>query len=357
MSGDAFFHHTDASTPEESWTDHLHTGSRPELHLIGITHLMVVGAHPDDETLMAGGLITVAHRAGILIDVVVATDGEASHPRSPTHTPDDLIPLRRREVVAAVRRLAPSAIIHSLGLRDGDLTLGHAALVTALVALIGTGGASTLLVSTWRGDGHCDHEAAAVAAASAAWRTDAQFLEAPIWLWHWGSPGKPLPPGPALPLTADVAHAKAAAMSEHRSQVAALSDQPGDGPILSPSMLAHFSRGFEVFFDGVAGEENPFEALHTQQQDPWNVHSSFYESRKRALTMAALPVPHYERVLEVGCSIGALAADLAARASHVLAVDESAAALRQAVGALGHLPGVELAQLQVPEGLGVIDAD
>lgn len=357
MSSQAGFHHTDTSTPEEAWTAHLHTGSRPELHLGGITHLVVVGAHPDDETLMAGGLITVAHRAGITVDVVVATDGEASHPHSPTHTRDDLVSLRREEVVTAVHRLAPSASIHCLGLRDGHLALDHAALVTCLVDLISTGGGSTLLVSTWRGDGHCDHEAAALAAASAAWRTDARFLEAPIWLWHWGSPAETLPPGPALSLTADVADAKAAAMDEHHSQVAPLSDQPGDEAILSPAMLSHFRRDVEVFFDGVAGEENPFEALHSQQQDPWKVHSSFYEARKRALTMASLPAPHYERALEVGCSVGALAADLATRASHLLAVDESAAALRQAAVALGHLPGVEVAHLQVPEDLHVIDAD
>ena len=351
------FHHTDASTPEQSWAVEALAAGRPGLDLKGVEHLVVVAAHPDDETLMAGGLIALSERAGITIDVVVATDGDASHPLSPTHSTADLVLLRHAEIIAALRLLAPSAAVHPLGFTDGALATHHEDLVGMLVDLIGLGGASTLLVFTWRGDRHPDHEAAAVAAASAAWRTDARLLEAPIWLWHWGSPQQSLPAGPVLALPAEVLGAKMTAMGAHRSQVEPLSDQPGDEAILSPAMLSHFTRNVEVFFDGHAGEESPFEQLHHDHQDPWRVRSSFFEQRKRALTLAALPSPRYGRVLELGCSVGALAADLATRAGHVLAVDESAAALRRAGQALAGVPNVELVQWQVPEGLGHIDAD
>ncbi len=351
------FHHADSSTPELQWRQALAATSRPLLNLDGVELLVVVAAHPDDETLMAGGLIAVAHRRGITVDVVVATDGEASHPQSPTHGQADLVALRRLEVTAALHELAPGTTHHPLGLGDGMLHAQQECLVRVLVDIIGTRGATTLLVSTWRGDGHTDHEAAAMAAASAAWRTDARFLEAPIWLWHWGSPAEALPHGPSLVLPAEGRHAKHLAMQQHRSQVGPLSEFPGDEAILSPAMLSHFERNVEVFFDGSPGEENPFEALHTEHRDPWQVHSSFYEARKRALTLAALPRPTYRRVLELGCSVGALAADLAGRAGRVLAVDESLAALRRAAPTLNGLDNVELAHLQVPEGLGRIDAD
>lgn len=357
VTGSPTFHHTDASTPEIRWRRVLSALSRPVLDLTGVDHLVVVAAHPDDETLMAGGLIAVAHARGIAVDVVVATDGEASHPQSPTHRPADLVALRRVEVTAALRELAPSATLHHLGLGDGALHVQRDQLVRSLVDIIGVHGATTLLVSTWRGDGHTDHESAALAAASAAWRTDARFLEAPIWLWHWGDPEHPLGRGPILALPEAAQRAKSRAMQQHRSQVGPLSELPGDEALLSPSMLSHFERDVEVFFDGIPGEENPFETLHAEQPDPWQVHGSFYETRKRALTLAALPHPRYRRVLELGCSVGALAADLAGRAARVVAVDESLTALRRAAATLAHLDNVELAHLQVPEGLGRMDAD
>ena len=357
MTSPASFHHADDTTPEFQWREALDRRGGTVLDLDGIDHLVVVAAHPDDETLMAGGLIALADRSGIQVDVVVATDGEASHPHSPTHLPADLVPLRRAEIAAGLRVLGPTATLHTLGLGDGALTDHRDRLASTLVGIIGQRGASTLLVSTWRGDKHPDHEAAALASASAAWRTDARFLEAPIWLWHWASPDENLPPGPLIPLPADVVALKACAMQQHRSQIAPLSGLPGDEPILGPDMLSHFARDTEVFFTGVPGEENPFEALHAEHPDPWKVTSSFYETRKRALTLAALPEPTYGRVLELGCSVGALARDLACRAGRVLAVDESISALRRATETLRDLDNVELAQLQVPEALGRIDAD
>lgn len=351
------FHHTDDSSPEQEWCHALADEARPLLDLDTVQRLVVLAAHPDDETLMAGGLIAESHRRGLQVDVVVASDGEASHPHSPTHRPADLVAVRRAEVREAVRLLAPTATLHTLGLGDGRLAERQEDMVRALVDIIAVHGKHTLLVSTWRGDGHPDHAAAARAASSAAWRTDARLLEAPIWLWHWGTPGQPLPGGPHLPLTLDLRASKRLAMQEHRSQVDPLSDQPGDDAILGHAMLSHFDRDIEIFFDGVPGEVSPFETLHAEHPDPWQVHSSFYESRKRALTMAALPRATYGRVLEMGCSVGALTADLSTRSERVLAMDESLSALRRAASTLTCMDNVELALLQVPEGLGRLNAE
>ncbi len=357
VSQEPAFHHADVSTAEHQWRQTLASESRPLIDLGLVEHLVVVAAHPGDETLMSGGLIATAHGRGMSVDVVVATDGERSHPNSPTRRPAELGALRRAEVASALSSLAPTATLHTLGFADGNLTAHHEQLACALVDLIGASGSRTLLVSTWRGDGHTDHEAAARAGASAAWRTDAHFLEAPIWWWHWGSPTDPMPTGPRLQLPDSVLCAKRAAMRSHRSQTEELSTLAGDEAILSPEILSHFERDVEVFFDGRAAEESPFEELHAEHPDPWRVHTSFYEARKRALTMSALPHPTYRRVLELGCSVGALTAELAARGEEVLALDESRSALHRAAETLTHLPNVSLANVQVPEGLGIIEAD
>lgn len=99
--------HTDGGTPEEEWITYTRPRPRETLTLVGVEHLLVLAAHPGDETLMAGGLMALAHMSGIRVDVVVATDGEASHPHSTTHTRSDLARLRRSEVLFAVRGLAP----------------------------------------------------------------------------------------------------------------------------------------------------------------------------------------------------------------------------------------------------------
>ena len=56
---------------------------------------------------------------------------------------------------------------------------------------------------------------------------------------------------------------------------------------------------------------------------PGTTQDSWYERRKRALTLAALPQERYRSALEVGCSIGTLTADLAPRCDNLLAVDAS----------------------------------
>ncbi len=42
--------------------------------------VVVVSAHPDDETLAIGGLLQSLHRAGAGLEMVIATDGEAAFP-------------------------------------------------------------------------------------------------------------------------------------------------------------------------------------------------------------------------------------------------------------------------------------
>ncbi|WP_169448507.1 PIG-L family deacetylase [Ornithinimicrobium pekingense] len=336
--------------------------------LDGVLHVVVVAAHPDDETLGVGGLLADLG-PDVTVDVVVATDGEASHPRSPTHTPEQLAARRRAEVDDAVRLLAPHALLHLLGLPDGGLAEPEvrARLVASLVRLVGPDGTRTALLSTYRHDGHPDHEEAARAAASAAWRTDARLLQYPVWWWPW-RPGEPLPEERVhrIPLSGAARARKARALAGHVSQVEPLSDQPGDEVLLPQDVLAHFRGPHEVVVEVAPGEESPFDGLHRDDADPWDVRGAWYERRKRALTLAALPHERYGVALEVGCSVGALAADLAARCDRLVAVDEAAEALRrarEAAGVPGRGPGgggrgqVELTRARLPEEWHVVPED
>ncbi len=345
------FDHRDDGTPERVWLGSPQWQATPRVGIPeGVRRLLVVAAHPDDETLTAGGLIALASRAGLQVEVVVATDGSASHPGSPTHSRAALAALRAREVTEALGRLAPQARLHRLGLDDGELAGAGAVLTEHLVDVLGREGASTLVVSTWHGDGHPDHVAAAQAAGVAAWRTDATLWQAPIWAWAWGTPAD-LPWDSALvvELPGDVHGRKLAAVEHHVSQVQPLSDLPGDEALLSQHFLDHFRRDAELFLRVEPDRSTPFDALHAAEADPWRVRSSWYETRKRAVTMASLPHERYGRAIDIGCSVGGLSAELATRCGWLLAVDESEIAVRQAQHHLIAHRGVEVCRLDMPE--------
>ncbi len=89
-----------------------------------------------------------------------------------------------------------------------------------------------------------------------------------------------------------------------------------------------------------------FDRLYAADPDPWGFTTRWYERRKYALTVAALPAPSYDLGLEIGCSVGVLSAALATRCASLVAVDASAAALD---AARGRLPtSVRLVRAAVP---------
>lgn len=346
------FVHSDPGTPESQWGGDSRFPNLPGLTLDTplLERVVVLASHPDDETLGAGGLIATAGGRGLSVCVVVLSDGEASHPDSPSTTPEQLAERRRTEVVSAVGRLCPAAEVRFAGLADGHVSDSIEQVTALLVDLVGEQGATTLLVAPWRGDRHPDHEAAGRAAAVAAERTDSQLVQYPIWLWHWASADQvPWADLCRLDLDAPARTAKKAAMNHHRSQVEPLSGAPGDEALLSAEMLAHFERDHEVFLTGrVTADDTAFDDLHEQHEDPWSVATAWYEHRKRRVTLAALPAERYERGLEIGCSVGLLAKDLSERCGELVAIDRSRTALDRARRELRGLDHVRLAQAVVP---------
>jgi LmbE family N-acetylglucosaminyl deacetylase/SAM-dependent methyltransferase len=364
------FHSADQGTSERDWQRWGGLRALPRLDVDawaakGNAHLVLVAAHPDDETLGAAGLLAIAAKAGARVDVVVATTGDGSHPGSPTHSLESLARWRAEEVSQAVHHLAPGARVHRLGLPDGHLHEHRGELHRVLGALL-TG--SCWLVAPWRGDAHTDHDTAGAVAAEVASTHGAQLLEYPIWAWHWAAPGDdrlPWDAALALPLPAATRERKGEAMAVHRSQVEPLSPAPGDEVMLGEHVLAHFRRDVEVFFRTAA----PLPARRTEGggrgiqslpaaffedfyarggDDPWGFTDRWYERRKRALTLAALPRERFARALEPGCSIGVLTAQLGERCDDLLALDVVPATVRKARERTAHLPGVRVEHGSVP---------
>lgn len=347
------FTHDGSGTRAEDWRRHDSWGSPEPLNLTNgdesCTRLVVVAAHPDDESLGAGGLIAQAHDAGCAVYVVLLTAGEASHPDSPSLSRRELSGRRLAEAEAALAVLAPGAPLVFLGATDGEVGKIEAEVTTSLVELVGDG-RRTLLVAPWIHDGHPDHEAAGRAASAAARRTGAVLAQYPIWMWHHLSPdAAPWQQMRRIDLDGDLVERKRRAIQAHASQVRPLSDRVGDEVLLSADLLAHFTSPVEHYvMDGPAPDE-ALDQLHRSQSDPWGVDQRWYEQRKRQLTLATLPRPRFLRALEVGCSRGALAEDLAARCEELVAVDQSPAAVATARERLAHLEGVSVEEADVPD--------
>lgn len=92
-----------------------------------------------------------------------------------------------------------------------------------------------------------------------------------------------------------------------------------------------------------------FDDVYRANEDPWGFETSAYEREKYATTLAALPKPHYGRAFEIGCSLGVLTGQLAARCDHLLAVDVAEAPLQRARQRCAHLPQVTFELLRVPD--------
>ncbi|MCB2409912.1 class I SAM-dependent DNA methyltransferase [Hymenobacter lucidus] len=92
-----------------------------------------------------------------------------------------------------------------------------------------------------------------------------------------------------------------------------------------------------------------FEEVYRANEDPWNFETSPYEREKYAASVAALPRAHYAHAFEVGCSLGVLTEQLAARCGHLLAVDIAAAPLEKARQRCANLQQVEFRQMRLPE--------
>ena len=211
----------------------------------------VVAPHPDDESLACGGLLARLAAAGVPARVVVVTDGAGSHPNSRSHPPDRLRALRETETVAALQALGlgPGAA-HFLRQPDGRLAQLGDATEAVVAALAGALDGAETVFAPWDRDPHPDHVATARLASAACARlgTVPRRVAYPVWAWVRGDE----PATDGTPWRLDVSAVrgrKLAAVAAHRSQTTALIRDDPDGFVLSPEVLAHFDRDWELFWD------------------------------------------------------------------------------------------------------------
>lgn len=353
------FSHLQRSTLESAWVE---AGVRnlPRLSAASSAHgtVVVLLAHPDDEALGCPGLLRYLDRAAASVAVVLFTAGEKSHPDSSTHTPEQLAAVRLAEFETALTGLNSGAVTTVLHYGDGELHQNANRILAEVDAMAEGLPTPLTIVAPYGDDGHSDHETLGNVAREVGRRRRAAVLEFPIWYWHWAAPDDRawrswefLPDPEGLD--------REALWEGYPSQTQPLSDLPGDEALLQPEVLAHFSRGGDTFavtrFDTEPGSTNDastaeevFDQVHVARTDPWNLRSSKYEIAKRAALVQALPKREYAHILEIGCSIGALSAELAQRGNRTTAVDVSEQALATARTLYPRVPGLQFERVTIP---------
>ncbi len=192
--------------------------------------LTVVAPHPDDETLACGALIHDAAALGVPITIICVTDGSRSHPNSATYPARRLADLRRSELEAAVDILAPRATVHWLGHPDCGIPSDATLPIPA----------DALVLASWDGDPHIDHQVTACLARAQV-RADALAFY-PVWGRFTDATA------PARLIHASVAGiaAKRRALACHRSQMTALIDDDPDGFVMEGWRQDHFLTSAEI---------------------------------------------------------------------------------------------------------------
>ncbi len=92
-----------------------------------------------------------------------------------------------------------------------------------------------------------------------------------------------------------------------------------------------------------------FDEMFSKNDDPWGFATRRYESRKRDLTLAALPHEKYEYGFEPACATGELSFALAARCDRLLVSDGVDKAIELSRRRLAGIPNVEVQKLWVPD--------
>ena len=184
-------------------------GSGPVLGRPPLRRVLVLAAHPDDESMGCGGTIALLTDAGADVSVVFASDGEATI--GATRSPQVTAALRRQEATAASRILGVDGPPVFLGHPDGALPQAVEALAASLTALVAEQHPEAVFLP-WFLDGHEDHRAMTDVLARADLPADLEFWGFEVWT--------PLPVTRLVDITA-VENRKRGALAAHRTAHAA----------------------------------------------------------------------------------------------------------------------------------------
>ena len=213
--------------------------------------LLLVVPHPDDETLGCGMALAAAGAAGRDILLALVTDGEGSHPRSPSVDAVALKQLRADELTGALEELlgGGTARVERLGLPDGRSDPAQLP-AARLLALQERARAMRVrsVWTTWRHDPHCDHRTAALLAERIAGALGAALWEFPVW-GRFGDRGE-APADLRRFHAPEHGAAKRRALARHRSQFTRLIADDPTAFLMPPALLRHFRDAPELFLRG-----------------------------------------------------------------------------------------------------------
>lgn len=223
--------------------------------------VVAVVPHPDDEALGCGGLLALLADARVPVDVILVTDGSASHPASRHWPPARLAALRREEMRESLARLGlERAPLADLALPDGAVPgpgdPGFALAAQTIAETLDASLARTL-VAPWRRDAHADHRAChglvREALVRRRRRCAIRVFEYAVWDERAAAEDRPLS-GEAIEWTLDIAAArqrKAGAIAAHRSQCGlVVEDDPG-GFVLPEAMRERAAGPVERYWEVV----------------------------------------------------------------------------------------------------------
>jgi LmbE family N-acetylglucosaminyl deacetylase len=228
---------TPAPVYGKEWTDLLvgvpEVTAEQGLHVGRGDVVLVVGAHPDDETFGVGGAIASLAAAGVRVHALSMTTGEAALGHL-ARTIADLGFRRAGEYAEACKTLG---VVSSMiaGLPDGRLS-SYAAELTSLVVDVSERVGADHVLTVWWDDPHPDHRAVGRASVAAGTMTGRPVSGYPIWAQHWSDPERVVS-GRVQPVHTDAAAeaARQRAVSCYRSQTEPL--QPDLEAVLPPAMV------------------------------------------------------------------------------------------------------------------------
>ncbi len=100
-----------------------------------------------------------------------------------------------------------------------------------------------------------------------------------------------------------------------------------------------------------AYSETYFDALYSDNSDPWQYQTRWYEKRKREMCLAVLPQAEYDNAIELGCGNGVFSELLARRCQALLSIDGNTQAVQLAKQRLGKSYHVRVIQGVIPHVL------
>ncbi|MEN6668769.1 class I SAM-dependent methyltransferase [Psychrobacter sp. B38] len=97
--------------------------------------------------------------------------------------------------------------------------------------------------------------------------------------------------------------------------------------------------------------ESYFDALYSDNTDPWEYQTRWYEKRKRDMCLAVLPQAQYGNAIELGCGNGVFSELLARRCQALVSIDGNSQAVKLAKRRLAESSHVSVIQGVIPATL------